>query len=332
MKKLLIVVLVLGLVAGLVWFFSSKELPDEEVQKTFKVGILYKGANFKKVVDGFVEGFNENLGGRKVEYVIQDEKGSEQKDFDITAKGLIDNKVDLIVAIGIEPVLAAQKATIENKIPVILELGVNPETLGVVDNFQRPGGNMTGVTWQVEELSGKRLEFLKKVDPRVKRVTIFRKKGSKAMEVPFDYINPVAKSLGITVTVKDVTDVEELKKVVLATTARDTDAFFYAPDPFVSRNINLLIKQAVDQKISSMFHDENWVTVGGLSSYGGNFHDAGKQGARLAAKILFENKSPAEIPVEIVSKIDFVVNLATAKKIGLTVSPEVLSLTQVVVQ
>lgn len=334
MKKLLVIVLIVGLLSGMALLYFSKKPLEQEESKIFKVGVLYKGENFKKVVDGFVAGLDENLTkDQRVVYIIKEEQGSNQEDFDATAQSLVvDDKVDLILAVGIEPVKAAKSVTAKNKIPVILELGVNPVTIGMVDSFLLPGGNITGVTWQVEELTGKRLEFLKKVDPRVKRVVLFQKKGSTAMDVPLQALAPIAKNLGITIIVKEVADIEDLKKSVLETTAHETDAFFYAVDPFVSRNINLLVKQAIDQKLPSMFHDENWVTAGGLSSYGGNFIDAGRQGARIAAKILFENKSPAEIPVEIVSKIDFIVNLGTAKKIGLTISPEVLSLTQGIVQ
>lgn len=332
MKKFLIITIVI--IAGVVaWVLFSNAVPREEAGKNVTIGVFYKGNNFKKVADGFIENFNKNLpAGYIVDYIIVDEPGSEQKDFDITAQRMVLKNVDLIVAIGIEPVLAAKKATTEHNIPVVSELGVNPVTLGVVANFQRPGGNITGVTWQVEELSGKRLEFLKKVDPRVKRITIFRKKGSTAMDVPLKYMNPVAKNLGVAITVRDVANVDELREAVRTISARDTDALFYSPDPFVSRNIDILIARAIDQKIPTMFHDENWVKSGGLASYGGNFYDAGLQGARLAAKILFEGGNPADIPIETVSKIDFALNLATAEKIGLLIPSGVLSLAQSVVR
>ncbi|MEK7123368.1 MAG: ABC transporter substrate-binding protein, partial [Patescibacteria group bacterium] len=234
-------------------------------------------------------------------------------------------KIDLIVAIGIEPLKAAVKATAENKIPIILELGINPINLDFVENFQKPGGNVTGVSWQVDELTAKRLEFLKMVAPEVKHITIFRQRNTKTMEVPLQYLKPVAENLGVKYAVKEFSDLEDLKKLVSATYAADTDAIFYGSDPFLSRNVDLIIKQALKEKLPTMFHDEMWAQKGALAAYGGNFNAAGRQGARQAAKILFEGLSPSDVPVETVSKIDIVINLKTAKAIGLLISENVLS-------
>ena len=332
MKKPVIFVLIAVVLAGAVWFASTKNFFRKEVAQPVKIGILFKGNNFKQVADGFVAGFNENLPkGHQVEFVIKNETGSEQKDFDASAQGLVDNGVNLIVAIGVEPVKAAKKVTAENKIPVILELGVNPETQGFVQSFQRPGGNLTGISWQVEELTGKRLEFLKMVDPQVKRITIFRRKGADIMSMSLGHLTPVAEKLGVSVAIKEFSTLEELQAAVLATTAADTDAFFYASDPFVQRNGEFIIKHALEEKIAVMFHDEYFAKLGATASYGANFPDAGKQGARLASKILFEGQSPAELPIETVSKIDFAINLASAKAIGISVPDEALSLAQVVI-
>ncbi|MEK7452917.1 MAG: ABC transporter substrate-binding protein [Patescibacteria group bacterium] len=337
MKNILIIIAVAVVLGGVVWMMLSQKAPatdrqeTNDMQKTFKVGILYKGSNFKKVVDGFIDGLNSGVQiGQKVEYVIIDEKGTEQKDFDASAASLVSNGVDLILGVGLEPVLAAKKATVDNKIPVLLALGANPVNAGIVDSLQHPGGNITGLSWQAEELSGKRLEFLKKIDLRVKRVTIFRKKGSKLADTAMVYVNKSAQDLGITITIKDVVDLPDLEKAVLATTSRDTDAFYAIPDPFVARNTNFIIKQAIDQKIPMMLADDNLVKAGALASYGGSFYGSGEQLSILALKILFEDVSPANIPVEAISKIDFVINMTTAMKIDLTIPSDVLSLAQIV--
>lgn len=322
-----IITLVAGLWFGYVVFY--KKTPSREV----KVGIIYQGKNFQQVVDGFLADFKENLPkNAQVEYLIKDVVGTEQKDFDAAAEEVVGQKAGVIIAIGIEAVNAAKKMTAENKIPVILELGINPVSGGFVENFQKPGGNITGVTWQVDELTGKRLETLKMLAPKVKHITIFRRKDTKAMERPLQYLKPVAENLGIAFTVKEFSDLEELKKAVAGASGRETDAFFYGSDPLVSRNLDLVIKRAFEEKLPTMFHDELWARAGGLASYGGNFFEAGKQGSRIAAKILFEKQSPADIPVETVSKIDFAVNLETAKKIGLSIPEEVLSLANIVVR
>lgn len=314
------------IVAG-VWFISAYDFyKAEQPVKEFSIGIIYKGVNFKKVSDGFVEEFEESFRkGNKIEYIIKEVAGAEQKDFDAVAEEIVRGKIDLIVAIGIEPVKAAVKATAENKIPIILELGINPINLDFVENFQKPGGNVTGVSWQVDELTGKRLEFLKMVAPEVKHVTIFRQRNTKTMEAPLQYLKPVAENLGVKYAVKEFSDLEELKNLVSSTYAADTDAIFYGSDPFLSRNVDIIIKQALKEKLPTMFHDAMWSQKGALAAYGGNFSAAGRQGARQAAKILFDGLSPSDVPVETVSKIDIVINLKTAEAIGLAVSEDVLS-------
>lgn len=326
-RNILIFGLAAVLIAAGVWFFSAGGFyKTRQPEKTFKIGILYKGANFKNVVDGFIAEFDGAYKkDRKIEYVIKEVAGAEQKDFDAAADDLVRAKVDLIVAPAIEAVKAAVKATAENKIPIILELGINPINLDFVKNFQKPGGNVTGVSWQVDELTGKRLEFLKMVAPKVKHITIFRQRNTKTMEAPLKYLKPVAENLGVKYAVKEFSDLEELKKLVSSARAADTDAFFYGSDPFFSRNIDLIIKQGLAEKLPTMVHDAMWARKGALAAYGGNFNAAGRQGARQAAKILFDGLSPSDVPVETVSKIDIVINLKTAKEIGLTIPESVLS-------
>ncbi len=332
MKKniLIIIAAIITLAAGL--WFGYVVFYEKTPSRAVKVAIIYQGENFKQVVDGFLADFKENLPqNTQAEYLARNVAGTEQKDFDATAEEVVNQKADVILAIGIEAVTAAKKLTAENKIPVILELGINPVSGGFVENFQKPGGNITGVTWQVDELTGKRLEMLKMLAPKIKRVTIFRRKDTKAMEKPLQYLKPVAENLGIAFAVKEFSTLEELKKAVADTSARETDAFFYGSDPLVSRNLDLIIKRAFEEKLPTMFHDERWVRAGGLASYGGNFFEAGKRGARIAAKILFKKQLPADIPIETVPKIDFAVNLETAKKIGLSIPEEVLSSANVIV-
>ncbi len=332
MKKIVLVFVLIAVVAA-VWFASTKNFFRKEAVAPIKIGILFKGSNFKQVADGFMQGFSENLPkDRSVEYIVKNEPGSDQKDYDDSAQAFIDSKVDLILAIGFEPVTAAKKVTAVNKIPVILELGVNPATQGIVADFLKPGGNITGISWQVEELTGKRLEFLRLIDPSVKRITIFKRKGSKIMDLPLKYLASLKEEFALTITVREFEELADLQREVLATTATNTDAIFYASDPFVQRNSPLLIKRAIEQKIPVMFHDDFITKQGATASYGANFPAAGKQGARQATKILFDNKLPGELPIEVVSKVDFAINLATAKAIGLSIPDEVVSLAQIVIK
>ena len=217
-----------------------------------------------------MQGFSENLPkDRSVEYIVKNEPGSDQKDYDDSAQAFIDSKVDLILAIGFEPVTAAKKVTAVNKIPVILELGVNPATQGIVADFLKPGGNITGISWQVEELTGKRLEFLRLIDPSVKRITIFKRKGSKIMDLPLKYLASLKEEFALTITVREFEELADLQREVLATTATNTDAIY--AQIICSGNSPLLIKRAIEQKIPVMFHDDFITKQGATACMGQTF-------------------------------------------------------------
>lgn len=341
MKNFIVVVLVLVFVGGAWFIWQTKngnivEPSSGSVTEIFKIGIIYKGENFKQVVDGFQNGFSKIIveGEKKygVEYLVENVGGIEQMDFDLAAQRLVDDRVDLILAVAVEGVVAAKKAAKETKTPILLVIGSNPVSLGLVASMQHPGENVTGVVLLVEELAGKRLELMKTIDPSIKKIVIFKKKGTKVIERSLISIDSVSKKFGISVTVKEVETREEFEKVAGAISRSEFDSMFYAADPFISRSADILNKNLQRLKMIHVGPDESTARKGGLASYGANFVGAGEQVARLAAKILLDNQQPGDLPVESVSKIDFVINLATAKKIGITIRPEVATLAHIVIQ
>lgn len=324
MKKILIPVIIVTLVGG-VWFL----LFNKSDEKLYKIGILYSGESFKPVAEGFMEGMNAMLpNGTRVEYLEDVVQSTEQKDFDMAAEKLVEEKADLIFAVALEPIIAAKKATAINKIPVVLTMGGDPAILGLIESFKNPGGNLTGISWDSWNLSGKRLEVLKIMDPRIQRVFIFGKKGSKPMKVSLENILPVAKHLNIETVIIEVTDVDDLAKKVLDLQTRPGDAIYYAPDPFIARNSKPLIEVSIQKKLPTIFQEEYFVHNGALASYGANFFASGKQASKIAGRILFEGKLPKDIHIQSPDAIDFIINLTTAEKIGLTVSPETTALAQ----
>lgn len=335
MKKIIFAVLVFAVVGGVTWYVLNSIFPKKENIHVYRVGLIYQGESFEQVANGFREGLDliaKTEEGSVIEYLPKKVAGIEQKDFDIAAQELVDQNVDLIFATSLEPIVAAKKVTAVNKIPVVLALGGNPALIGLVDNIQNPGGNVTGMTWLAWELSGKRLEILTKIDPRIKRIMVFGKKGSKPMKFSLESIKPVAERLGVTIIIKEVDDFKGLEKVLANISLKDADAIYYAPDPFISRYSAFLINHSLQQKIPTIFADGYFTQEGALASYGGNFVASGKQAARIAGKILFENQAPGSLPIEGVNKIDLAVNLTSANKIGLTISQEVLSLAQIIIR
>lgn len=334
MKKILLGVLVFVIAGGATWFVWTKSVEKKADVRIYRIGLLYQGGSFEQVAEGFKQGMNALVAGasdKKIEYVFKKITGTEQKDFDVAAEEIVGQNVDLIFAVAVEPIIAAKKATAVNQIPVVLGLGGNPALIGLVESVQKPGGNLTGMTWLAWELSGKRLEILLKIDPRIKRVVVFGKKGSKPMKFSLESMRPVAENLGITLVVKEVEDFKDLEREVGSITRNNAEAIYYAPDPFISRNFKFIINHSLEQKLPTIFADEYFAQEGALASYGGNFQSSGKQASRIAGKILFEGKKPEDLPIESVVKIDLAINLDSAKKIGLAISSEVLSLAQIII-
>lgn len=312
-------------VVGFAWLLFSTSVVIKDNTETVTVGIIYKGIGFKDVADGFVEALNAiATDGKRVEYMIEEVKGSDQKDFDVVAENMAARKVDLIFAVALEPIAAAKKATEKNGIPVVFALGGNPIIAGFVKDFL-PEGNLTGVTWLAWELSGKRLEILDRIIPDLKNIVVIGKEGSKGTEISLQSVNSVAERLGILVTVKEISTQGELESAIASISHKDTDAIFYAPDPFLQRNANLFIKQSLKEEIPVMFHEERFVRDGATVAYGPNFRDSGKRAAQIAGKILFNGVSPKDIVVETISESYLSVNLVSAKAIGLDIPSEILS-------
>lgn len=339
MKNLIYIVIAL-ILAGAGFFFwqqktgGSMMKQSAPVTPTFKIGVIYKGENFKQIVDGFQEGLANAIGQKsyRIEYVVEEVGGTEQVDFDVAAERLVTAKVDLILAVAVESVIAAKKATSVDKIPVLLVIGSSPVTLGLVANLQHPGDNITGVVLQIEELVGKRLELLKQIDPRIKSIVIFKKKGTQTIENSLITVREVAKNLGIRVTVKEVDTREEFDAALSKISRPEFDSIFYAADPFIARNADILNKRMFATKMASVAPDESVVRRGMLASYGSSFPGAGEQVSRLAKKILVDKQPPGELPVESVYKIDFSINLEAAKRIGIEIPPEMISLAQIVIR
>jgi putative ABC transport system substrate-binding protein len=334
MNKIVFWVLVFVAAGSALWFLVYEKVITKGDARVYKVGLIYQGDSFEQVVSGFKDGLDviAKSDGLVIEYFPKRVDSIEQKDFDFAAKELVEQNVDLIFATSIEPIVAAKKVTAENKIPVVLALGGNPVSIGLVDSIQRPGGNLTGMTWLAWELSGKRLEILSKIDPKIKRVIVFGKKGSKPIKFSLESMKPVAERLGISLIIKEVDDFKDLEKVVAGISRSTADAIYYAPDPFISRNATFVIQHSLEQKLPTIFADEYFAQQGALAAYGGNFYFSGKQASRIAAKILFENQHPQDIPIESVIKIDLAINLESATKIGLVVPQDVLALTQTIIR
>jgi putative ABC transport system substrate-binding protein len=234
------------------------------------------------------------------------------------ARELVQYGVDLIVTATLE-VKAAQMAT--TRIPIVC-MCEGPVRLGVVQSFARPGGNITGVTHLSLELGPKRLQIFQELMPSLKRV-LFPYDANDARSVALATIyRDAAHRLGVTLVEKPVRTEAEAQVTLAQVHQGEVDGIL-APEG-ASLNLPGFVLEATAQRtLPTMFDAAFWVEQGALASYGPDYYDTGRQAARLVDKI-FNGARPAEIPLEVNSKIEFAINLQTAKQLELTIPPEVL--------
>jgi ABC-type uncharacterized transport system substrate-binding protein len=238
------------------------------------------------------------------------------------AAELVRLKVDVIVTSGgTASMLAAKNAT--NIIPIVFTGSAATVPLGLVASFSRPGGNMTGVTNAGAELTGKRLELLKETNPKLSRVAyIFNPTSPGASEVLRE-LDVSSNALGLQIQSLEVRQANEIESAFDAAAKARAGALIVAQSPPVSSDLKRVINLAATNRFPAIYSDKNWPEAGGLMSYGSSISDVHRRAATYVDKIL-KGAKPADLPIEQPVKFEFVINLKTAKQIGLTIPPNVL--------
>lgn len=236
------------------------------------------------------------------------------------ARELAQFGVDLIIVDSDESAQAAKQAT--TRIPIVFISVADPLGLGLIESFAQPGGNITGVTDLELQLGPKRLQIFQDIIPGLKRVLFVYDANDVHGEAAMQAYREAARSLGVELVARAVKSQEEARDVLAQVRKDEVDGILALPSPAL--NINGYILEFASQKnIPSMFATAFFTERGGLASYGPDFYESGRQAARLVDKIL-KGENPAEIPVEMNAKIEFIINLKAAKALVLTIPPEVL--------
>ncbi len=241
------------------------------------------------------------------------------------AAELVRLKVDIIVVAGGNPwVRAAKNAT--KTIPIVMMgLGADPVEAGLVESLARPGGNVTGLTNLTTELGGKRLELLKEAVPKLARVAVLYDPAVPANVVEVKEILPVAaRALGLTLQPWEVRAADGFEKVFAALSKQRPDGLYVALGPLMRANQKRIVDFALKSRLPSMYGSREFVEAGGLMFYGADTADNNRRVAYFVDRIL-KGAKPADLPVEQPTKFEFVINLKTAKQIGVTIAPEVLA-------
>jgi putative tryptophan/tyrosine transport system substrate-binding protein len=265
--------------------------------------------------------------GRTVVIEYRWADGSSEHLADIAAE-FVRLKVAVIVTGGTAPAAAAKQAT--SVIPIVFGTAGDPVRLGLVASLARPGGNVTGLSNQSADLPGKRLELLRDVVPGLRRVAVMANVGSPIGALEMDEVQAAARTLGLEVVPLEIRRPEDIGPA-LESLKGGADALYVVTDPVVNSNrirINTLANAA---RLPTMHGERAYVEAGGLMSYAANFPDLFRRAAEQVDKIL-RGAKPGDIPVEQPTKFDLVINLTTAKALGISVPPSLLATADEVIE
>jgi ABC-type uncharacterized transport system substrate-binding protein len=288
--------------------------------------IGFLGAATPAVAGNWVTAFTkrlEELGwidGRTVtiEYRWAD---SRPERYNAIAAEFVAAKVDVIVTWASAPVLAAKRAT--SVVPVVFAAQMDPVGAGVVASLARPGGNVTGLSIQQTDTAAKRLQLLRDVLPDLRRLATMADVNAAGAVLEIREVQTTASKLGLEVIPLEIRQAEDIAPAIEGLKGR-ADALYVATDPLVLSNRVRINELAQDAGLPTIYGYREYVDSGGLLSYGPNFSDLFRRAADYVDKILRGTK-PADLPVEQPTKFDLVINLKTAKKLGLTVPPTLLA-------
>jgi putative ABC transport system substrate-binding protein len=238
-----------------------------------------------------------------------------------TAAEFVRRKVDVIVTSATPPTVAAKQAT--SVIPIVFAAVGDPVGIGVVESLARPGGNATGLSLQQTDAAGKRLEVLREVVPGLRRLAIMANSGNPSAGLDMREAQATARALGLEAVTSEVLRPEDIAPAFDALKG-NVEALYVCGDPLAVTNRVRINTLALGARLPTMFGAREYVEAGGLMSYGANFLDLYRRTAELVDKVLRGSK-PADIPVEQPTKFDLIINLTTAKALGLKIPPTLLA-------
>jgi putative ABC transport system substrate-binding protein len=230
-------------------------------------------------------------------------------------------KVDVIVTYATPPALAAKQAT--SVIPIVFAAAGDPVGAGLVASLARPGGNVTGLSNQQADVAGKKLELLREVVPGLRRLAIMANIGNPGTVLEMGEAQAAARTLGLEATTVEILRTEDIAPGFDALKGR-AEALYVCTDPLIVTNRARIHTLAMSARLPTIYNSREYVEAGGLMSFGPTFLDLWRRTAEIVDKIL-RGAKPGDIPVEQPTKFDLVINLTTAKALGLEVSPTLLA-------
>jgi len=278
----------------------------------------------RRSLDAFRQGLRERgyVDGQNIVIVYRSAEGNIER-FPGLAAELVHLKVAVIVVANTQAALAAQRAT--TTIPIVALMG-DPVGDGLVASLARPGGNITGLAFLGPELVPKRMELLKEVLPDASRVTALWDPGASGERTTKDMLRETeaaARALGVRLQFVGVRGADEFDRAFSAMSSERADALLVVGGPMLFSERRRIGELAAKYRLPSIFSAREWVEAGGLISYGASIDDSIRRLATFVDKIL-KGAKPADLPVEQPTKFELVINMKTAKALGLTIPPSLL--------
>ena len=303
-------------------FCSSAE--GQQTRKVFRIGFLDPSTSTGTavMVDAFRQEMNK-LGwieGKNitVEYRFAENKGADR--LSVLASDLVRLQVDLIVATGAGPSVAAKKLT--TVIPIVMATSVDPVGAGLVASLARPGGNVTGLSSLVPELNSKRLELLKDTVSKLIRVGFLF--SGTSVDLQLKELRPAALALNLKLEeIEAQPDPKGLENAFQTAKQKRVEAIMTTPVRSFFAERKRIVELAGKYRLPAIYTEKGFVDEGGLMSYGVDYDDLFRRTAHYADKIL-KGAKPADLPVQQATKFEFIINLKAAKQIGLTIPVRVL--------
>ena len=295
----------------------------QQAKKVPRIGVLRPGLAAAPNYEAFRRGLRE-LGyveGQNVVLEFRDVEGKAERLPDLAAE-LVRLKVDVIVTSSTPAIQAAKQAT--GTIPIVMAFSGDPVGTGLVASLAKPGGNITGLSDIGPEISGKQLELLKEAFPTVSRVGFFLNPSNQGNRLRLKAAEATAGELKVQIQALEAQSANDLEKAFLTISKAQAQALMTVRDPAINVNQKRIVEFAAENRLPTMHMDKEPVEAGGLMSYGPDVPDLFRRAATYVDKILKGTK-PADLPVERPIKFEFVINLKTAKQIGVTIPPEVLA-------
>lgn len=293
----------------------------QQAKKVWRIGLFHVGLDHvPPSLDGLREGlkalgYEEGKNIRLDWRNLPDEEAARK-----TANEFVSGQVDLIVAFENQTARAAKATT--SKIPVVFASVSNPEAEGLVKSLSHPGGNLTGFVG-FGELSGKEMELFKELVPRLHQVLLLIDPQDPGTERALAEVKQAASALKVKLVEREVSREADIERVFGSVKRDDVDGVFIVSPNLRTKFPSLVLRLASKRRLPLAMHRKEWVEQGALFSYGPNNYAAGRDTAQYVDKIL-KGAKPEELPVQQPTRFEMVVNLKTAKALGLNLSPNVL--------